>query len=193
MSQALMLQAMQKHALAVKSLLATGKAGDAAKLEGLTLAQILAQADTASKVYTDAEVFDLVEGNALIGAVDAAIAELGAPVGGDFYTAITERHVALGAGTAIDVAVANHYSKSITGATTFSVVNTPAVDRVGVFVLHLTNAGAHVVQWWANIRWAEGQAPTLTAAGRDVIAFSTRDGGATWDGYLLGKDMKVAA
>jgi hypothetical protein len=193
MSQALLLQAMQKHALAVRTLLATGVAGDAAKLEGLTLAQILASAENTAKLYTDAEVLDMVEGNALIEAVDAAIAELSAPIGGDFYTAITERSVALGAGAAINVSQANHYTKTVTGNTTFSVTNAPAAGRVGAFVLHLTNAGASVVQWWANVRWAEGQAPTLSAAGRDVIAFSTMDGGATWDGYLLGKDMKAAA
>lgn len=193
MSQALLLQAMQKHALAVKTLLATGVAGDALLLEGQSLAQILAAADTASRQYTDAEVLDLVEGNALIEAVDAAIAEIGAPNGGDFYTAITERMVALGAGAVINVSEANHYTKVVAADTTFSVAQVPVAGRVGAFVLHLTNAGAHVVQWWANINWAEGQAPTLSAEGRDVIAFSTMDGGASWDGYLLGKDMKAAA
>ncbi|MCY1358783.1 hypothetical protein D9M69_453260 [compost metagenome] len=101
--------------------------------------------------------------------------------------------VPLDAGSSINVSEANHYVKTVAADTTFSVAQVPAAGRVGAFVLHLTNAGAHVVQWWANINWAEGQAPTLTAAGRDVIAFSTMDGGASWDGYLLGKDMKAAA
>lgn len=193
MSNENLLLAMQKQSAAVKRLLQTGTVGNSALLQGKTLAEVLALADVASKAYTDQEVLDLVEGNALIQAVDNAIAEAGMAVGGEFYTAITEKMIDLGATAAINVSEANHYKKTITGATTFSVNTVPVAGRVCSFVLHLTNGGSAVITWWANIRWAEGTAPTLTAAGRDVVAFSTNDGGATWDGYLLGKDMKAAA
>jgi hypothetical protein len=121
-----------------------------------------------------------------------SLLELGAPTGGDFSIAVTEAYVALGAGNQIDVGIANHYGKTVTANAQLSVTNIPSAGRVATFILHVTNGGAFTLQWWANVRWAEGAAPVLSTAGRDVIGFSTRDGGATWDGYLIGKDMKAA-
>jgi hypothetical protein len=40
------------------------------------------------------------------------------------------------------------------------------------------------------MKWAAGTAPTLTASGRDVLGFFTYDGGTTWSGLVLGKDIK---
>lgn len=185
-----LLNAMQKHSAAVKLHLQVGTAGNAANLEGKTLAQIMADAAAAANAYTDAEVQDLVEGNALIEAVDAAIADLGAPVGGEFNTAILEKVVAL-AGSDISVIGGNHFTKTITGNTAFTVSDVPAAGRVVSFALYLTNGGAATITWWPNINWADGVVPELTAAGRDNLAFTTMDGGATWDGYLLGKNMKL--
>lgn len=121
-----------------------------------------------------------------------AILDLGAPAGGDFTIAITEAKAVIGAAD-INVGSANHFSKTVTANTTLTLSNKPTVDRALTFVLHVTNGGAFTVTWWPGIKWAEGTPPTLTAAGRDVIAFNSLDGGATWDGYLLGKDMRAAA
>jgi len=46
------------------------------------------------------------------------------------------------------------------------------------------------VTWWAGVKWAGGTAPTLTAAGVDILGFYTRDGGATWRGTMMSKDSK---
>lgn len=192
-TEAAMLAAVQKHTNAIKRLLELGQVGDAAKLEGMSLAQVLAQAAVNANAYTDQEVLDLVEGNALIEAVDNAIAEIGAPMGGEFATAITEKAIDMGAGNDIVVSSGNHFTKTVAANTTFSVSQAAAAGRVSSFTLHITNGGAFTINWWSGIVWAEGKAPTLTAAGRDVLAFTTLDGGTTWDGYLLGKDMKAAA
>lgn len=120
-----------------------------------------------------------------------AILELGAPVGGDFTVAVTEAAMALPANE-IDVGKANHYTKTVTANTALTVTNVPSAPRVATFILHITNGGAFTMSWWPNIRWAEGIAPALSTAGRDVIGFSTLNGGATWDGYLIGKDMKAS-
>ncbi len=93
-------------------------------------------------------------------------------------------------GNTIDLSAAAVFSKTVTAATTFSLSNVPASGRLASFVLDLTNGGSFVVTWWAGIKWAGGVAPTLTANGRDVLAFMTYDGGATWTGLFLGKDMK---
>lgn len=117
------------------------------------------------------------------------ILELGAPAGGDFQIAVTEGGLAL-VGNEINVGLANHFTKTITANAQLSVTNVPSAPRVATFIMHVRNGGAFTTQWWPNINWAEGLAPTLSAAGRDVIGFSTLDGGLNWDGYLIGKDMK---
>ena len=124
---------------------------------------------------------------------DAENIEMGMFSGGDMGVAITERFEPLGTGSVIDCHVANHFGKTITAATTFSLERVPAGGRAYAFTLRLTNGGAHAITWWPNIFWSDGTKPELSAAGRDTLAFSTVDGGLTWDGYLLGKGMvKVA-
>jgi hypothetical protein len=58
------------------------------------------------------------------------------------------------------------------------------------FVLDLTNGGSSTITWWSGVKWASGIAPTLTVSGRDVLGFFTHDGGTTWSGLVLGKDLK---
>jgi hypothetical protein len=89
----------------------------------------------------------------------------------------------------IDLATGNIFTKTITAATTLTISNTPAAGTVATFILDLTNGGAFAITWW-SVKWASATAPTLTAAGRDSLAFYTHDGGTTWTGLLLGKDLK---
>ena len=103
---------------------------------------------------------------------------------------LQERQLALGAGSAINVSVAAVFSKTISGATTFTITNVPAAATVSSFMLDLTNGGSAAITWWAGTKWAGGTAPTLTAAGRDLLGFLTYDGGTTWTGVLLVKDAR---
>lgn len=115
----------------------------------------------------------------------------GALVFGTTPTITAEREVASSlTGTAIDVAIANYFYKTITGNTTFTLTNSPASNIAQAFVLELTNGGAFTITWFAGLTFPGGTAPTLTAAGRDVLAFFTRDGGTTWSGFVVGKDVK---
>ena len=106
-----------------------------------------------------------------------------------FGKAVFQKTAALAAAT-IDVSAGSHFTKTITAATNFAVQNVPAAGKVASFILDLTNGGAFAITWWANIKWAGGTAPSLTAAGRDVLGFYTADGGATWTGMVLAKDAK---
>lgn len=105
----------------------------------------------------------------------------------------TERLVDLGADSALDCWLGNHFNKTITAPTTFSLLRVPEAGRVYTMALYLTNAGAHPITFWPNVYWNEGVKPEFSAAGRDVVAMSTRDGGLTWDAYLLGKAMAMPA
>lgn len=104
-------------------------------------------------------------------------------------TGLKETKVAMAA-NAIDLALANYFTKTIATATTFTISNVPATGTVASFILDLTNGGAGTITWWAGMKWAGGTAPTLTAAGRDSLGFFTHDGGTTWTGLILGKDIK---
>lgn len=108
-----------------------------------------------------------------------------------FPTAVHENKIAM-PGSNIDLAAGNWFSQGIGGATTLTVTNIPASGKVASFILELTNGGSATVtfSFGSTMKWANGAAPTLTASGRDVLGFFTSDGGTTWSGLLLGKDVK---
>lgn len=107
---------------------------------------------------------------------------------GPTLTSIKEVSSAVSASN-IDLSLGNYFSKTISGSTTFTVSNVPTTGTAFSFILDLTNAGSSVT-WWSGVDWANGVAPTLTTSGRDSLGFYTYDGGTTWSGFVLGKDMK---
>lgn len=90
----------------------------------------------------------------------------------------------------IDLAAGNYFSKTISGATTFTISNVPSTGTAASFILDLTNGGSATITWWASIKWSSGIAPTLTTSGRDILAFFTHDGGTTWNGIVVSRDSK---
>ena len=104
-------------------------------------------------------------------------------------TAYQETKAAISASN-IDLSTANYFSKTISGTTSFTVSNIPTTGTAASFILDLTNGGSATVTWWSGMKWSGGIAPTLTASGRDVLGFFTYDGGTTWSGLVLGKDVK---
>ena len=118
-------------------------------------------------------------------ALDAKLALAGGALTGG----LREARVAVPA-SAIDINAGNYFSKTISGTTTFTVSNVPSTGTAASFILDLTNGGSATVNWWSGVKWAGGTAPTLTSAGRDVLGFFTHDGGTTWTGLVLAKDLK---
>jgi hypothetical protein len=110
-------------------------------------------------------------------------------IGSARITSLKENRVALGSG-AIDLSLGNYFSRTITATTTFSVSNVPTTGTSICIILDLTNAGSFTINWWAGMKWPLGAAPLLTATGRDVLGFFTHDGGITWSGFVLGRDIK---
>lgn len=106
-----------------------------------------------------------------------------------FSGAVKEHKSALGAND-INLSSGNYFSKTISTTTTLTVSNVPSSDTVASFILDLTNGGSATITWWTGIKWASGTTPTLTAAGRDILGFFTHDGGTTWNGLVLAKDVK---
>lgn len=98
---------------------------------------------------------------------------------------------ATGGGTVdIDLTLGNVVSATVnTSPNTFTFSNPPASGTEGKLTLYLTNGGSQTVNWPASVDWAGGVAPTLTTSGRDVLVFTTIDGGTTWSGFAAGLAM----
>lgn len=108
------------------------------------------------------------------------------PGGSDAITAfsgnVAEKFQSLGTISgekSIDLTAGNIVIATIGGATTFSFSGVVA-GMANTVMLKLTNAGSAAITWPSGVLWPGGQAPTLTAAGLDVIVMETDDGGATW-------------
>jgi len=123
-------------------------------------------------------------GGTLSGTIVAADNIIQGPVLKDY----AETKVAM-AGTDVDLALGNVQTKTISGAQTLTFSNPPASGSAGSFTLILTNGGSAAVTWPASVDWPAATAPTLTAAGVDVLVFTTIDGGTTWYGIASGIGM----
>lgn len=95
-----------------------------------------------------------------------------------------------GATRTIDLETGNFFSATLDQACTFTFSNPAASGDFCGFVLELTNGGAFTITWPASVDWVSGTAPTLTAAGVDQLVFTTRDGGTTYFGFVVGLDIK---
>ena len=89
--------------------------------------------------------------------------------------------------TDIDLESGNMITATVGGVTTFTFSNAPAG---GGFLLFLTNGGSAAVTWPASVDWEGGTAPSLTAAGLDLIVFLTADSGTTWHGVVSSLDSQ---
>ena len=123
-------------------------------------------------------------GGTLSGTIVAADNIIQGPVLKDY----AETKVAM-AGTDVDLSLGNVQTKTISGAQTLTFSNPPASGSAGSFTLLLTNGGSAAVTWPTSVDWPAATAPTLTAAGVDVLVFTTIDGGTTWYGIASGIGM----
>jgi len=97
----------------------------------------------------------------------------------------------LGGGTDdIDLESGNVVTATVsTAEETFTFSNPAASGSACSFTLILTNGGSQTVNWPASVDWAGGTEPSLTAAGVDVLTFTTVDGGTIWYGFAAGLAM----
>jgi hypothetical protein len=78
----------------------------------------------------------------------------------------------------IDCSTGNFFTKTINGASTFTVSNVPA-SRAYAFTLELTHTSG-TITWFSGVVWPGGTAPTLTTGKVHLFMFFTDDGGTTW-------------
>ena len=96
--------------------------------------------------------------------------------GGNYTTHI----VAMGANE-VDCSAGNYFTKTITGATTFTFANVPS-SVVYSFTMEVTCNGSNAITWPAAVKWPADTAPSLTDAKTQLFTFITDDGGTRWRG-----------
>lgn len=88
----------------------------------------------------------------------------------------------------LNLALSNDFTCTLTGTTTFNIINTPSSGVVS-FSLQLTGGGSHTTTF-TNAKYPAATAPALTSGGIDVITFITYDNGTNWRGTLMMKDSR---
>lgn len=78
----------------------------------------------------------------------------------------------------IDCSLGNFFTKTINGASTFTVSNVPA-SREYSFTLELEHTSG-AITWFSGVEWPGGTAPTLTTGKTHLFMFVTDNGGTRW-------------
>ena len=95
----------------------------------------------------------------------------------------TENIVAV-SGTAVDCSTGSYFTKTITGATTFTFTNVPS-GVAYAFTFEVTLNGSNAITWPASVKWPADTAPAITDGKTQVFVFLTDDGGTRWRGSSL--------
>ena len=81
----------------------------------------------------------------------------------------------------VDCSAGNYFTKTITGATTFTFSNAPASVAYS-FTMEVTLNGSNAITWPASVKWPLDTAPTISDAKTQLFTFITDDGGTRWRG-----------
>lgn len=166
---------------------------------GFTKPEVNASQGTwGSKVTTDLDAIDAqiknreTEIDATETVANAALPKAGGVMTGrvDLFSTQLKRvdKGSISGAQSLDLATAQVFTATITGATTFSFANVPTGTFVQMIVVKLTNAAA-LITWPGTVKWPGGTVPTLTTTGVDVIVLTSFDAGTTWYAQAV-KDIK---
>ena len=84
----------------------------------------------------------------------------------------------------VDCSLGNMFTKTITGATTFTFDNVPSGVEFS-FTMEVTLNGSNAITWPASVKWNADTAPTLTDGKTQLFMFLTTNGGTRWRGSAL--------
>lgn len=90
------------------------------------------------------------------------------------------------AASAVDCSKGNFFTKTYSGALTWTFINVPT-GVYYAFKLRLIRGASGTQTWPSSVRWTGGSAPNLTNTngGSDIFEFMTNDGGTRWHAYRL--------
>ena len=129
-------------------------------------------------------------GATISGAVDGGAQVISNPVVKDYGETVNIIGGTGGGTQDIDITAGNVVTATVDTSTNTFTFSNPSVSGVSCsFTLILTNGGSQTVVWPGTVDWAAATAPTLTAAGVDVLTFMTVDAGTIWYGFAGGLAM----
>jgi hypothetical protein len=141
--------------------------------------------------YQDSPVQANVESNLTFDGVSLSIT--GDIVASTHITSTTFREtysdLGTGGSVTLDLFTANNFRAQFNGTSTISITNAPGAPRAFGFTFTMVNAGAYSITWPNSIDWVNGSSPILTSAGTDVLSFFTFNGGTSYYGFVVGKNM----
>ncbi len=88
------------------------------------------------------------------------------------------------AANSVNCSLGNYFTKTITGATTFTFDSVPNNVEYS-FTLEVTLNGSNAITWPTSVKWNADTAPSLTDGKTQLFMFLTSNGGTRWRGSAL--------
>ena len=101
--------------------------------------------------------------------------------GGTKITGSQTSNISAMGANAVDCSAGNYFTKTITGATTFTFTNVPT-GVAYTFTLEVTLNGSNAITWPASVKWPADTPPAITDGKTQLFVFITDDGGTRWRG-----------
>ena len=101
--------------------------------------------------------------------------------GGTNITGSQTSNISAMGANAVDCSAANYFTKTITGATTFTFTNVPT-GVAYTFTMEVTLNGSNAITWPASVKWPADTPPAITDGKTQLFVFLTDDGGTRWRG-----------
>ena len=104
--------------------------------------------------------------------------------GGTKITGSQTSNISAMGANAVDCSAGNYFTKTITGATTFTFDNVPT-GVAYTFTMEVTLNGSNAITWPGSVKWPADTAPSITDGKTQLFVFITDDGGTRWRGSSL--------
>ena len=101
--------------------------------------------------------------------------------GGTKITGSQTSNISAMGANSVDCSAGNYFTKTITGATTFTFDNVPT-GVAYTFTMEVTLNGSNAITWPGTVKWPADTAPTITDGKTQLFVFLTDDGGTRWRG-----------
>ena len=140
--------------------------------------------DLKLRSYTDLENYLVGTHNGAVDIYFNGVKKFETTTGGVKVSGGYSESITAVSGTAVDCATASYFTKTITGATTFTFTNVPS-GVAYAFTFEVTLNGSNAITWPGTVKWPADTAPAITDGKTQVFVFLTDDGGTRWRGSSL--------
>ena len=104
--------------------------------------------------------------------------------GGTKITGSQTSNISAMGANSVDCSAGNYFTKTITGATTFTFDNVPT-GVAYTFTMEVTLNGSNAITWPGTVKWPADTPPTITDGKTQLFVFLTDDGGTRWRGSSI--------